>query len=359
MKEKIQAISKLFGINGEFVTYEQITSGHINTTYKVTFYKNSELVEYVLQSVNTYVFKNPVEVMENIDLVTDYVSDKAKRGAYLKYLKALDGNLYTYYEDGSFWRCSEYINNSVTYLNLDSYSVIESAGEAFGGFQLLLDGFPVEKLNIVIPHFHNTENRYKIFKEAIKLNKSGRAESVADEIKSFLDFEDVATAMYRMQKAGELPLRVTHNDTKCSNVLFDKETAKSICVIDLDTVMPGLMAFDFGDSIRIVGSTGAEDERNLDNVRLDMGKYEAFTKGFVSKVKDTLTENEKRTLAYGALTMTVECGMRFLTDYIDGDKYFRVEYPEHNLVRARTHIKLATDMLAKMDEMKAIVDKYL
>jgi hypothetical protein len=170
--------------------------------------------------------------------------------------------------------------------------------------------------------------------------------------------EEIATRLYKLQKAGVLPLRVTHNDTKISNVLFDANTLEHLSVVDLDTVMPGLVAFDYGDALRVCASTGKEDEKQLDKVAVDMAKYEAFTRGFVGKVKDFLTENEKSTLALGAVAMTVECGMRFLTDYLDGDKYFRVHYAEHNLVRARCHLVLASKMIERLDEMQAIVDKY-
>ncbi|MBQ8374383.1 MAG: aminoglycoside phosphotransferase family protein [Clostridia bacterium] len=211
---------------------------------------------------------------------------------------------------------------------------------------------------IVIPHFHNTVNRFEIFKTAIEQNLAGRKESVLEEIQGYLRLEEIATRLYKMQRKGELPLRVTHNDTKTSNVLFDADDHRHLSVIDLDTVMPGLVAFDFGDAIRIVGNTGEEDERDLSKVDLDMKKYEAFTRGFVSTVGSLLTENEKKTLALGAVAMTVECGVRFLTDYLDGDKYFRVHYEDQNLVRARCHLHLARKMIERLDEMQAIVEKY-
>jgi hypothetical protein len=216
----------------------------------------------------------------------------------------------------------------------------------------------VEKLNIVIPHFHNTVLRYETFKNAIATDICGRKSQVEKEIAEYLALEEIATRPYRLQREGVLKLRVTHNDTKISNVLFDANTLEHLSVVDLDTVMPGLVAFDYGDALRVCASTGKEDEKQLDKVAVDMAKYEAFTRGFVGEVKDAITEAEKSTLALGAVAMTVECGMRFLTDYINGDKYFKIHYPDQNLVRARCHLVLAKDMIEKIDEMQALVEKY-
>jgi hypothetical protein len=216
----------------------------------------------------------------------------------------------------------------------------------------------VENLNIVIPHFHNTVNRYELFREAIANDEAGRAKEVEEEIATYFELEEIATKLYRLQREGVLPLRVTHNDTKCSNVLFDEQTQEYLCVIDLDTVMPGLVAFDFGDAVRIAASTGEEDEKDLANVAVNMEKYEAFARGFVGAVKSRLTDRERETLALGSVAMTVECGMRFLTDYLNGDKYFGIHYPDQNLVRARAHLALAKDMIKRLDEMQEIVEKY-
>ncbi len=361
---KIEEVCGKFLLSGEYKGFEILTSGHINTTYKVYMFRDGELKDYILQKLNTYVFKNPVEVMDNIARVTEYVRRKikekqttAKRNV-LHYSRTSDG-LYYYADGDEFWRCYRYIDGSVTYNLTSNLGIIEEAGKAFGEFQLYLADYPAKELNIVIPHFHNTVMRYEAFKEAIAEDLIKRAESVRPEIDGYLGFEDIATKMYKMQKRGELPLKVTHNDTKCNNVLFDEKTGEHLSVIDLDTVMPGLVAFDFGDAIRFTANSAAEDEKDLSKVSLDMDKYDAFTNGFIGKVGKTLTDNEKSTMALGAITMTVECGMRFLTDYLHGDKYFSVSYPEHNLVRARCQLALAKDMLEKFDEMNAIVNKYL
>ncbi|MBQ8283825.1 MAG: aminoglycoside phosphotransferase family protein [Clostridia bacterium] len=361
---EIKSVCEVFGLKGEYRSYEIINSGHINTTYRVFFFRNGEMKDYILQKVNTYVFKNPVQVMENISTVTEFIRAKikqkqatAKRNV-LHYSTTGEGEYYTYTPDNSFWRCCRYIDDSVSFLKTDNLKVIEESGKAFGQFQEYLSDFPVEKLHIVIPHFHNTVKRYETFRAAIANNAANRVSETQEEIKGYLDVEDIATKMYRLQREGVLPLRVTHNDTKISNVLFDAKTLQHLSVIDLDTVMPGLVAFDFGDAIRISASTGEEDEQDLESVALDMEKYEAFTRGFVSTLGKTMTQAEKDTLALGAVAMTVECGMRFLTDYLDGDKYFKIHYPDQNLVRARCHLVLAHDMIKRLDEMQAIVYKY-
>jgi len=365
MDKKIEWLCRRFGIEGEYQRYEVVTNGHINTTYKVYFYRDNEVKDYILQRINTYVFKNPVEVMNNISSVTEYIRAKIKQGGIsakrfvLHYYKNVeDGNYYIIGDQGGFWRLCRYIDNSITFNETDNLTLIEETSKAFGNFQLHLADYPVKSLHIAIPHFHNTVMRYENFKKSVEQNESGRADEVSNDIEEYLKLEEIATQMYKMQKRGELPLKVTHNDTKCNNVLFDEDTFENLAVIDLDTVMPGLVAFDFGDSIRFGANTCAEDERDTSKVKLDMAKYEAFAKGFMQTVGATLTENEKETMALGAITMTVECGLRFLTDYIDGDKYFKVECSDHNLVRARCQLALAKDMIEKYDEMKAIVKKY-
>jgi hypothetical protein len=285
------------------------------------------------------------------------VKATAKRNV-LHYAKTENGDYYTYTEDGDFWRCCRYIENSECFLQTDDLKIIEESGIAFGEFQLYLADYPVKELNIVIPHFHNTISRYDALREAIAINEMDRVAQVQEIIDGYLALEEIATQPYRMQKQGILPLRVTHNDTKISNVLFDKTTHEHLSVIDLDTVMPGLVAFDFGDAIRISASTGDEDEQDLNKVAVDMEKYEAFARGFVKTVGGNITQAEKDSLALGAVAMTAECGVRFLTDYINGDKYFKIHYPDQNLTRAKAHLVLARDMVAHLKEMEEIVKKY-
>ncbi len=365
MEEKqIREVCNRFNLAGEYRYYEVINSGHINTTYRVYFFRDGELKDYILQRVNTYVFQDPVSVMENISSVTEFIRAKikqkqttAKRNV-LHYSMTDKGEYYTFLEDGGFWRCCRYIDDSVSFEHTDNLTVIEESGWAFGEFQLYLADYPVEKLSIVIPHFHNTVRRYQAFRDAIAEDAMGRVSEVEEEIKGYMELEEIATKLYKLQKQGVLPLRVTHNDTKTSNILFDAKTFEHLSVIDLDTVMPGLVAFDFGDAIRVAASTCKEDERDLAKVAIDMQKYDAFAKGFVGAVKNSLTPAERETLSLGAVAMTVECGMRFLTDYINGDKYFKIHYEDQNLVRAKCHLVLARDMIAHLPEMQKIVEKY-
>ncbi len=364
-EQQILEVCRRFHLQGEFRSYIQMNSGHINNTYCVYFFRDGEMKDYVLQRVNTYVFKDPYSMMENISSITEYIRAKIKakgisaKRLVLHYSTTETGEYYTLLPDGGFWRCYRFIDQSISLLSTNDLYVIEQSGKAFGEFQTYLADYPIDKLHIVIPHFHNTVRRYDALRQAAQANEVGRAEQTQELLQGFLELEEQATRLYRLQKQGVLPLRVTHNDTKTSNVLFDESTYERLAVIDLDTVMPGLAAFDFGDAIRVVAATTPkEDEANLQNVSVDMEKFEAFTRGFVREVKGALTQAEMDTLADGALAMTVECGVRFLTDYLDGDKYFRIHYPEQNLMRAKRHLTLAKEIIKRLDEMRAIVQKY-
>ncbi|MBE7068013.1 MAG: aminoglycoside phosphotransferase family protein [Clostridiales bacterium] len=357
----LKEVCALFQIKDEFLAWERINSGHINVTYEVRFQSGKR---YIVQKINTYVFKNPVEMMQNIVSVTEFIRKKMQTSGQevgrrvLQYLQTVDGNYYVTLKDGSFWRCCHFIERSVSFLKTEDLSVIEEAGKAFGEFQTHLADFPVQDLHIVIPHFHNTVKRYEALYEAVKKDEANRLREVTDILEGYKKLESLATKPYRLYQEKFLPLRVTHNDTKTSNVLFDAETKKRLSVIDLDTVMPGLVAFDFGDAIRISASTAGEDEKDLSKIALDFDKYQALTRGFVKALNGRMTEAETSTLALGALAMTAECGARFLTDYLNGDKYFRIHYPDQNLARAKCHLVLANDMVSKLDKMQAIVDEY-
>ena len=363
-EQQIIEVCRRFGIAGEYRFFEVIDSGHINSTYKVFFFRGGEMKDYIVQRLNTYVFQNPIAVMQNISSVTEYIRAKIKatgrtaKRSVLHYAKTDEDNYYVILEDKSFWRCCRYIDGSASFTQTDDLKLIEESGKAFGAFLGYLADYPVKDLHIVIPHFHNTLMRYQALYDAIAVNAAWRKDEVLDVIEGYEALKELATKPYRMQCAGELPLRVTHNDTKTSNVLFDAETSEYLAAIDLDTVMPGLVAFDFGDAIRVAASTVDEDEKDLSKVALDLEKYEAFTRGFVGFTKGMLTEKEKNSLALGALAMTAECGVRFLTDYLNGDKYFRIHYPDQNLARAKCHLTLARDMAAKLGVMQEIVDKY-
>ena len=363
MDKTLLNLCENFNVNGTFDSIKVLSSGHINSTFLVRFNDGGEIKEYILQKINKYVFKNPEQVMENIFNVTEHISKKLKNSGkpnarkVLNFHKTQDGKHFQIDEYGDYWRLYEYVNNSITYNETNNLKVLEETGKAFGEFQQYLTDFPIKDLHIIIPHFHNTVNRYDIFKDTLMHDPVGRSEFASDEIQDFLSLEEIATRMYRMQKRGELPLKVTHNDTKCNNVLFDKDSHNHLCVIDLDTVMPGLLGFDYGDAIRFAANTSKEDETDLSKVTIDLNKFKAFTKGFLEKVGKNLTESEKDTLALGAVTMTLECGVRFLSDYLDGDHYFKTNYPQHNLDRARCQLKLAKEMLNHMPEMTSIVEE--
>lgn len=357
IERQIARVCQRFCI-GELIRFERLDGGHINDTYRVYVRQCGEDNEYVLQKVNTYVFKEPTAVMENIASVTNYLEQTGGGRLGLKYFTADDGAYYLREESG-FWRCCLYIGNSVSYTHTDDIHIIEESGKAFGAFGRQLTCYPVHTLRIVIPHFHNTVRRYEALKQAEKEDVYGRRKEAVALLQGYYALHESATKPYRMQRAGILPLRVTHNDTKLSNVLFDKRTNEYISVIDLDTVMPGLTAFDFGDAIRAGASTAGEDERDLAKVELDMRKYEAFTRGYIGACKGAVSTEELQCLSLGALAMTAECGVRFLTDYLQGDGYFRIGYPTQNFDRARCHLRLAQDMFAKQKDMQAVVNFYV
>lgn len=360
MTENIINLCNQFKIKGDFVDFETFKSGHINSTFLVRFNHEGKEKEYILQKINQNVFKNPEEVMQNISSVTNYIKEKIRSQGdsssrkVLHFKKTENGNYFVQDDNGDYWRMYKFINKSVTY-NEPSLKILSETGKAFGDFQNMLTDFPSNNLNIIIPHFHNTQNRYALFEQVLAEDKYNRTDNAEYEIKEYQKLKDIACKMYLMQKNNQLNLRVTHNDTKSNNVLFDSETGKYLCVIDLDTVMPGLVGFDFGDAIRFGANTACEDEQDLTKVKLDLNKFKAFTEGFLSRVGTSLTENELNTLPLGAITMTIECGLRFLTDYLDGDNYFRIDYPEHNLTRAKCQLKLAENMLQNYEQMNEIV----
>ena len=365
MEQKIRELCKIFQLDGEYSGFEEIGNGYINNTYCVRVLRYGIEKKYVFQKLNTYVFKNPVGVMKNVSSVAEFIRQKRKEkgdnacdNLFLHYEKTSNGEYYHIFPDGSFWRCCRYIQGSTTILKPENEYVVKECGRAFGEFQKYLSDYPVYELNIVIPHFHNTVFRFNSLREGIENDFANRKDLVVNEITAFLELEEIACALYKKQKRGELPLRVTHNDTKISNVLFDERTGERLCVIDLDTVMPGLVAFDFGDAIRVVANKSEEDEKDLSKCGLDLKKYAAFSDGFLDELSGFLSEPEKRSLPLGAVAMTVECGVRFLSDYLNGDKYFRVEYAEHNLVRARCQLALARDMLKNFEKMQEILEKY-
>ncbi len=342
-----------FQCEGKPVSYEEFGSGHINNTYIV---RTNGKKSYVLQHINKYVFKNPEQVMANIGAVTSYLLEN-NQGTYtaLHYLHTPDGLYYHKDARGEYWRMYEFVDGICLNAPQCDEDLYQSA-LAFGKFQDLLQDFPAHTLYETIPNFHNTIDRYAQLKASIEADPVGRAESAAREIQQLMQWEEVAGTLERMRGSGELPLRVTHNDTKLNNVLLDKYTHKNLCVLDLDTVMPGLSLYDFGDAIRFGASTAEEDARDLSKVGLDLHLFSVYTKGYLEAVP-SLTEKEIEMLPMGAFVMTVEVATRFLKDYLDGDLYFKIKRPDHNLIRAKNQIALACDMERKFPKMARIIEE--
>ncbi len=350
----MQQIYSQFALRGQVVACTPTGGGHINHTFRLD---TDQGQAYILQSINGEIFKDIPGLMGNIQLVTEHLRRKESdpRRA-LTLIPTLDGRAYLLAE-GKAWRMYDFITDSICLLAAETAEDLRQSGVAFGVFQNQLADFPADTLAETIPHFHDTPDRFRQFHEAIAADKAGRLASVQDEVARYLSHEDEAGVMVSMCAAGKLPLRVTHNDTKLTNVMLDAATREPLCVIDLDTVMPGLVGNDFGDAIRFGASTAGEDEPDLSKVEMSLELYEAFASGFLSACGDRLTDREIVTLPLGAKLMTLECGVRFLTDYLNGDVYFATHYPQQNLDRARTQIKLVEDMENKWDAMNAIIAK--
>ena len=337
-------------------------NGHINDTFCVSVEAGGEKpVRYILQKVNRYVFPEPKGVIENIERVTQYLSGViAREGGdpareTLTLVESEDGGHSYLDADGELWRMYLFIEGTISRDLPDTPELFALSGAAFGKFQRQLGGFDASTLHESIHDFHNTPARYRQLQDAVRRNDAGRLGEVGPELSFCMGYGEEVHTLLRAQAAGEIPLRVTHNDTKLNNVLLDAATGKGVCVIDLDTVMPGLAAYDFGDSIRFGANTAEEDERDLTKVSLSLPMFRAFVQGYLSEAGDALGARERELLPMGAKLMTLECGMRFLADYLNGDKYFRVHREGHNLDRARTQFALVRDMEKKWDAMMEIV----
>ena len=360
---KLLSVGEAFHLPGPFFNYEEVTTGNVNHTYKVNYIRDdgtgmAKIKPYLMQRVNTYAFKNPEMLMENIDLVTSFITEKfpKKTNLHFHHTDFSGGRCNYLQDDNGFWRVSNYID-SVTFNNCDDMHVVRSAGEAFGEFQTMLADFDASKLYYTIPDFHNTKKRYETLLSDIKIAQKGRVSQVRDEVEYLVSVQKIACRMTEMFEQGLLPLRVTHNDTKINNVLFDEKTHDALTVIDLDTVMPGLAGHDFGDAIRFAANFVEEDCQTPEKAGVNLNIFWAFAEGFLSKTAKTLTQAEIDTMALSCFTLACELATRFLDDYILGDPYFKIKYPEHNLVRARCQIALSKDMLEKMDAMNAIVQE--
>ena len=353
MNEHELAILRQFCLDAEPASCTPYGCGHINRTYLVATAGGRC---YILQKINHHTFRDVAGLMENIELVTEHLRRKSPDPrSVLTLIRTKDGKSYVEADDG-YWRVFRFVEDSICLQQPESDADFYESAVGFGTFQQLLSDFPAEKLHETIPNFHNTPDRYRAFHETLTRDPMHRAAQVQPEIEFALARQAEMAALQNALDAGELPLRVTHNDTKLNNVLFDAKTRRALCIIDLDTVMPGSALYDYGDSIRFGAATAAEDERELDKMEMSLERFRVFTRGYV-RACPGLTQKELELLPLGAKVMTMECGVRFLTDHIDGDNYFSIHREGQNLDRARTQFKLVADMERKWDKMKEIVNE--
>ncbi len=372
-KEKLAYILKQFRIEGEIVVYRWIPSGHINTAYYVAIYNGKEMYQFLVQRVNTYVFRDPVGMMRNIELLTEHVrkaEPKMEKRRRLHFRHTQDRRNYIVLHNGvvmgpdepfdpldesfEFWRVYNFIEYSTSFETAEGNpEVLRMSGKAFGRFLKQLQDFDAAQLIESIPHFHDTAYRLKSFFDTVGEDPCGRAAECTEEIQLIRENVDFGCTLCRQIERGELPIRVTHNDTKTNNILFDMNTLDPLVIIDLDTCMPGLACYDFGDTIRFAACTAQEDQP--EGMGLDLGLMKAYTEGYLSEAGSVLTANEIDSLATGAAVITLELASRFLMDYLMGDKYFRIDYPDQNLKRAQAQLALFQDMMLHMDDMRAII----
>ena len=357
--EQVLAVCDRFAFGGAVTDLKVCGNGHINSTYIITVDGGKR---YILQILNTAIFKDPVGVMNNIVAVTNHIraglaqnGEDTERGTMRVVLTESGANGYTDSE-GRFWRAYDFVEGTICRLTVDSPETFSRVGEAFGDFQRRLSDFDASRLIESIPNFHNTKKRYADFLAAVERNAAGRVDSVRDEIQFITDRADKCSLVVDALESGDLPLRVTHNDTKLSNILLDESTEEAACIIDLDTVMPGASLYDFGDSIRTGAASAAEDEPDLEKVHFLPDMFKAYARGFIQGTGGALTETELQMLPDGGYIITLEQAVRFLGDYLDGDTYYHIDYPEHNLVRARTQLKLVADMESHMSDLRAFVE---
>ena len=353
MNENLFEVLRAFRLDAKPVSCEPYGCGHINVTYLAVMESSRR---YILQKINNNTFRDVAGLMENITAVTEFLRTKTDDPrSVLTLVKTHDSASYLHAQD-AYWRVYEFVEGTICLQLPETDEDFYQSAVGFGTFQQLLTDFPAAKLHETIPNFHNTPDRYRALLETLERDPMHRAAQVQPEIEFALARQAEMSAIQNALTAGELPLRVTHNDTKLNNVLLDAKTRKALCVIDLDTVMPGSSLYDFGDSIRFGAATAAEDEKDLSKMEMSLDRFRVFTRGYV-RACPGLTAKELELLPMGAKTMTMECGVRFLTDYLDGDHYFAVHREGQNLDRARTQFKLVADMEKKWDEMRRIVEE--
>ncbi|MEF9959479.1 phosphotransferase enzyme family protein [Niameybacter sp.] len=357
----MEALVKQFQFEGEVIAVGPTGNGHINDTFLVT----TTVRKYILQRINTNIFKEPVPLMESIMKVCAHLHQKieavggdTERGV-LTVVPTVNGESILQDEAGDYWRGYIFIENTVSYDIVPNNEVFYNCAKKLGEFQRLLSDFDASTLFEVIPNFHNTKKRFETFQEVLAKDVCHRAADIQAEVDFVRAHEKDAASLVDLYEAGKLPLRVTHNDTKINNIMMDATTHEGVCVIDLDTVMPGLSAYDFGDAIRTGATSGAEDELDLSLVNFMPDRFEAFAKGFLEEVGESFNNEEIYSLLIGAKVITLETGIRFLTDYLDGDNYFKIHRPNHNLDRARTQFKLVQDMEAQWASLEQLVQQFM
>ncbi|MCP4536801.1 MAG: aminoglycoside phosphotransferase family protein [Chloroflexi bacterium] len=365
MKHDLTAVIEHFGFDGDFLQAVSWESGHINDTYVARFRKaDATIHSYILQRINHNVFKNPRAVMQNVERVTAHLKKKIIAAGgdpereTLNLVSTMNGKTFCKTDTGDYWRAYVFIKGARTYEVAESLDHVYSAAKAFGQFQKLLGDFPAEQLYETIPNFHHTGKRFKALVAAVEQDAKNRAQSVRAEIEFAEKRAGETSVLVDLLECGKLPNRVTHNDTKFNNVMIDNETGKGICIIDLDTVMPGLSLYDFGDAVRSGANSADEDEPDLSKVCIDLDVFDRFASGYLDAARDFLTSTEVANLSFSAKLMTLECGMRFLTDHLNGDVYFKIHRENHNLDRCRTQFKMVRDIEIKFEQMEGIVARY-
>ncbi|MBR5888725.1 MAG: aminoglycoside phosphotransferase family protein [Akkermansia sp.] len=347
--ERIARIGDQFAVNGDFLYGEELRNGHINTTYRACYRsEDGQEDRYILQRINEYVFKDPAQVMRNVEKVTRHITWKLLRrrrdaaGQTLNLFPARGGRNYIVLpEEGGMWRCYNNIEGTHTYDVVENTRQAYQAGFAFGSFQDLICDMNPEDIRESIPDFHNTPKRYADLLKSVEADVMGRAANCQAELELLKSWENRYSRIVDMMATGEIPTRITHNDTKINNVMLDEETDDAVCVIDLDTVMPGSVLYDFGDMVRTATCMAQEDEEDLSKVKMEMPFFESLAEGYLDAAHGFLTQKEVEFMPFAGWLITTEIGIRFLTDYLDGDLYFRTSKPEHNLIRARNQFKLA------------------
>ena len=362
---QIKTILPAFAFEGAYQDALEILSGNVNSTYHLFYNGPAGKKEYVLQRINSFVFQDPAAVMRNIALVTEHLRHSLQKAGIdtarrvLELIPTTRGDIFYQDPTGGCWRATRFIDDATAPDRVDTPEQLFEIGRGFGTFQRLLYDFPADALTATIPNFHNTPKRFYAFVHAIDMDAAGRARQADDEIEFFFDRRLMMSKIVRLMDAGTLPPRVTHNDTKANNVMIDNRTGHAICVLDLDTVMPGSSLYDYGDAVRYGASTAAEDEEDTSRIALDMDKARAFTEGFIEETNGFLTEEELRLLPLGIKVITCELAMRFLKDYLENDVYFKVNSPTHNLIRARAQIALLKDIEAREDDLNRMIASLL